>query len=533
MKYQIWQTDASALRTLFRMYFIIVLFFLSIIGRQVAKCAAKVELLKGNPVSLHRMTGWLHANDIGIVIWKLHRLPGGWWLGLMMIITSIITIMSDLLVTRLINPLLSPALCPFSTGLIMNWDSLTWSVPPTDGYPALVAANAQIPVDPDQCQVDDDLMGGWACTDVEDDQQWTASDSLQGIGDWLVQNGLQYSNWSYTDVENGSGATIHVVFWSSSADSGTSGKPFDVRVSVDMSISVTDAKTFKTYNCTIVPSKALWTDPLNAILSKMNSYKTLSQWSNGLGGVIYMGDWTAADPSTTGPSIEQYLNTLTMVEGGSNGILNAAMVGDMPYYGCLTSQAQIHTIIFFLIAFARFIFLATLIYCFMLLARLSTHFLVSKFRPESHTDSISDIKPVPDSTLSWILQAAREDALETEHMSTGYRNLQINPVSGLAEEARTISNSSVVVPSQEYELRDWRFQVVDGSAGIARVVGRHVKAVSSVMSSPEPQQQGISAYGENAFSPNSYAQPDMGISTQQQQGMTYQGNGVSPNIYEQ
>jgi len=96
-----------------------------------------------------------------------------------------------------------------------------------------------------------------------------------------------------------------------------------------------------------------------------------------------------------------------------------------------------------------------------------------------------------------------------------------------------MSNSSVVVPSHEYELRDWRFQVVDRPAGIARVVRRHVKAVSSVISSPEPLQQGISAYGENAFSPNSYAQPDMGISTQQQQGMMYQGNGDTRNIYEQ
>jgi len=199
MKYQIWQTDASALRTLFRMYFIIVLFFLSIIGRQVAKCAAKVELLKGNPVSLHRMTGWLHANDIGIVIWKLHRLPGGWSLGLMMIITSILTVTSDLLVTRLINPSLSPALCPFSTGLVMNWDNLTWSVPPTYGYPALLASNAQIPVDTDQCQVgiykklpwwdddyfcgaDDDLMGGWVCTDVEDDQQWERAIIYKELG---------------------------------------------------------------------------------------------------------------------------------------------------------------------------------------------------------------------------------------------------------------------------------------------------------------------------------------------------------------
>jgi hypothetical protein len=69
---------------------------------------------------LHRMTGWLHANDIGIVMWKLHRLPGGWWLGTMMVITSILSVTSDLLVTRLINPTLQPGFCPFDQGLVVE-----------------------------------------------------------------------------------------------------------------------------------------------------------------------------------------------------------------------------------------------------------------------------------------------------------------------------------------------------------------------------------------------------------------------------
>jgi len=120
MQYLNWNIDAGLIRFILRGYFLITLFLLSIIGRQVGKCAAKVELLKNKAVSLHRMTGWLHANDIGLVIWKLHRLPGGWWLGTMMITTSILSIISNLLITKLINPTLLPALCNFNQGLVVN-----------------------------------------------------------------------------------------------------------------------------------------------------------------------------------------------------------------------------------------------------------------------------------------------------------------------------------------------------------------------------------------------------------------------------
>jgi hypothetical protein len=122
------------------------------------------------------------------------------------------------------------------------------------------------------------------------------------------------------------------------------------------------------------------------------------------------------------------------------------------YYGCLTSQAEVHPIILLLVGFAGFIFLVTLIYYFVLLTKLSTHFMGTKFRPDSSAGSRANIKPVPESTLSWILQAARENALETEHTSTGNRDEERKPGGGLAEEVRTMSDSSVSVPSHEYEL---------------------------------------------------------------------------------
>jgi hypothetical protein len=209
----------------------------------------------------------------------------------------------------------------------------------------------------------------------------------------------------------------------------------------------------------------------------MESMSTISQWAAGLAGVVYSPDLQ--------PNLEQYLNTMTMVEGGINNAFSQTPQGVAPFYGCLTSQAQVHPIILFLVAFAGLIFLVTLIYYFMLLTRLSTHFMVTKLRQDSHVDSRPNIRPVPDSTLSWILQAARENALETEHMSTGYREVRRKPVAGLAEEVRAMSHSNAV-PSHESELRDWRFEVVDMPAGVARVVRRRGgKVGSSAMTSPQ------------------------------------------------
>jgi hypothetical protein len=381
------------------------------------------------------------------------------------------------------------------------------------------------------CAGEDDVYGGWDCFDVDRDEQWPSSTGLDTIGTWLFQNNLQYANGSVNSDDAGS-TTTHEVFWSSSAPTDVSSQPFDVLISVDMNASYSDTKTFRTFYCNVTASRAEYQDGLNKILSKMESMSTIYNWIAGLQGVVYMGSGSAPSADLKS-NLEQYLNTMTMVEGGSNNVFTTTPNGDPPYYGCLTNQAEVHPIILLLVGFAGFIFLVTLIYYFMLLTKLSTHFVATKFRPNLSAESRANIKPVPDSTLSWILQAARENALETEQISTGNRDVKRKPVGGLSEEVRTVSASSISIPSHEYELRDWRFEVVDMPAGIARVVRRHGKAVSSVMSSPQQPQQEVSQYVGRAFSPNSYPQPETGMSIQQQQGMMYGGNEYAPHIYGQ
>jgi hypothetical protein len=76
---------------------------------------------------------------------------------------------------------------------------------------------------------------------------------------------------------------------------------------------------------------------------------------------------------------------------------------------------------------------------------------IHAFRDHEATTQLSQkpipkIKPVPDSTISCILQAARESALETEQISTRYREAQIPAMT-------EASGTAIVVPSKEYELR--------------------------------------------------------------------------------
>ncbi len=299
-----------------------------------------------------------------------------------------------------------------------------------------------------------------------------------------------------------------------------------------MNSSYSGTKTFMTFFCKVTASRAEYQDGLNKILSKMETMSTIEQWIAGLQEVVYMGSGSVPSAGLK-PNLGQYLNTMTMVEGGSNNVFSTTPNRDPPYYGYLTSQAEVHPIILLLLGFAGLIFLVTLIYYCMLVTKLSTHFVVTKYRPNFNVESKANSRPVPDSTLSWILQAARENALDTEHTSTGNRDVKRKPIGGLEEEVRTISDSSVSVPSHEYELRDWRFEVVDMPAGIARVVRRHEKAVSSVMGSPQQPQQEVAQFVGVAFSPNRYQQPEMGMSTQQQQGMIYGRNGYAPNIHGQ
>ena len=472
--------DASYLRIVLRVYFISALFVLGTLGRQCCKLATKVDLLQGETVSINRMTGWLQARDVAVVVWKLRRLPGGVWLGLMMIASSILTLTADLAVTGLVKPVMLPDLCPFTEGLVLDWsdNAESFYAPPPNGYPALIAANVQVysdqwnsaipheyqclvgiykkvPWDGDQyfCGSEQDVLGGWECTDLLKDYDFSPDQSPSDIRESLYTNGLQYySNASYTDYGDSLGNTAHLAIWSSSALSDRVLEPFDVLVSVDLTGHKMDQKTMKTYQCTVTGQ----VDNINRILSQMKSVTTLNQWADGLERILYMGADTTISKYAKG-NMEQYLNSLTMVQGGSNTILtNYTVDGDHRYYGCIREWTTLNPAIIALVMFASAILVITIVYWLVLLGFIGKYALSKKTKGDGGR---KNIKPVPDSTLSWILQAAREAAM------SGGSNY------GYGDAAMLLG-----VPRKEQELRGWSFSITDNVNGVARVVRRRGEA---------------------------------------------------------
>jgi hypothetical protein len=470
------RVDAGLLRIALRVYFITTLFLLGTIGRQCCKLSAKVDLLQGETVSINRMTGWLQARDVAVVVWKLRQLPGGVWLGLMMIITSILTLTSDLAVTGLVKPVTLPDLCTFTEGLVLDWSTgvETFYAPPPNGYPALIAANAQIysgqwnsaipspyeclvgiyrkipwDGDPAFCGNADDVLGQWECTDVGKDYNFTPDQTPNDIRNWLYTNGLQYyNNASYTDFVDGLGDTAHLAIWSSSALSDENLEPFNVMVSVDLTATKKDQKTMKTYLCEVTGQ----VDKINPILSQMRSVVTLTQWAPGLEGILYMGAGTAISDYAK-PNLEQYLNSMTMVQGGSNTILtNYTVDNDHRFYGCVMEKSSLNPAIIALALFAGVILMVTIVYWIVLIGFMGKHALFKRIKGDG---SRKNIKPVPDSTLSWILQAAREASMTSGNT---YGSADGSVLFG--------------VPKKEQELRGWNFSITDGFNGVARMVRR-------------------------------------------------------------
>jgi hypothetical protein len=227
---------------------------------------------------------------------------------------------------------------------------------------------------------------------------------------------------------------------SSSIGSDNTGSPFNVLVSIDLDASVTDTKTMKTFLCTANSNSTEDQTAINSILSQMESVTTLYNWASGLEGVLYEGEGTGASMYAKF-LLELYLNTMTMVQGGSNSVLNTPLLDDNIVYGCIVNKTRVAIGIYFLVLFLAFIFVITTLYWMILLLVISTHAVARLARRKS---GLRNIKPVPDSVISWMLQAARENYQGSHANAQG-------------------------IPMKEQDLRDWIFTVVDSTQGVARI----------------------------------------------------------------
>jgi hypothetical protein len=166
--------------------------------------------------------------------------PWRWWLGIMMVIASLLTLVADLSVALMVLQTYRWDICEFYEGLVMDWkDQATFVVPPPNGYPALVASNTQInavtngckigiynkvPIQDDVflCPSDEEILGTWECNDVHQDAIMPPEYTEDDIAAYLYSNNMQYvPEPAFTSIINGINFSTHDVAWSSSIDSDT------------------------------------------------------------------------------------------------------------------------------------------------------------------------------------------------------------------------------------------------------------------------------------------------------------------------
>ena len=195
----------------------------------------------------------------------------------------------------------------------------------------------------------------------------------------------------------------------------------------------------KTFKCTALSNTEEGQTAINGILSQTESVTALADWVLGLEGVLYEGYGSKA--STYAESrLEQYLNTMTMVQGGGNSVLSIHTDGFI--YGCIKAKAEISLAIVVLIIFTAFLLVVTFLYWIILLLIIFKHAISRKTKRKL---GLKNISPVPDSIIGWMLQAAREHAQGSDFTAEG-------------------------APKTEEDLRDWDFKIVDRTQGVARML---------------------------------------------------------------
>ncbi len=338
---------------------------------------------------LSEMTGWVRLSDLASSFLKLHRLPGGPWLGSIMLFASVFALVADLAVNVLVLNKSVVKRCEFDQGLVIQVPlpgASQWGSPPPLGYPALIASNAQwnsftndglvgiyrkANSDVNFMAQPEDVMGFWQCSNPTNetyDSSWDAD----SIGADLQNKGLLYDvgTPSHNMDSNNLGQSTHIIIWGASIEDGQKGA-FKVKAAVQLGGDYASDKYMMAFDCSAYSNNYLSgdSDNINTIMSYMVANETIFQWAGSLQTTIYDGAGTTANPDT-GFFLAMTLNTIIMVEGGGD-VVDSYPTADSGFdQGCFVYTTWVSPFIFALLGLAALALISMIAYFLILILRL-------------------------------------------------------------------------------------------------------------------------------------------------------------------
>lgn len=413
--------SAEHVRTALRAYFTILTLLIGFIGNSCCGLRAKLSVIRHDYVGLGNMTGWLKGFDVLKYAWKLRTLPGG-WIGLLMIVVTTLSLISDLAVAGLVKGVQAPRRCTFGQGLVLDESAGTLYTPSPNGAPVYVVTQAQATSlnntglqgiyrkvnNATNFRADeDDYLGSWNCLDQGTstfDASYTAGDILSS----LQTQGLLFDGSNIGTAANGpaghqfdsAGDFTHLVAWSSSLGDDGTGQSFEVRASIDLEETAGVPVTMWSFHCTMNASAAEY------ITSSMESQNTLASWGMYFQGSMYYGAGTTVWPNA-GEIVARLLNTMTMISGGMNSLMREPM-GDTTdvTQGCLAPRTSVPlavaAIVLVMGGIALFFCSLYVLFQVWILAARRTHNI-----PKSMKKQISR---APNDLVDWMTYSVKETA---------------------------------------------------------------------------------------------------------------------------
>jgi hypothetical protein len=335
-------------------------------------------------------------------------------MGLLMLLNFCLSLAGDLVQTT-ITKVTVHGFCNFGTGLVVSAPpSSPLIIPPHNGAPYYVVAQAQTvsesnggmtgvyaKVNRDQrfSATEKDVLGGWTCEPHGRTLRRSSSDSITSVVSAAVQAGLLYEQslppYCNSIIPDGTGGnlTSHLIILDTSVNDMLD-DTFDIRISIDTSAQWTDEKVLKSFECKLRSQSHKSGAVLEDIQRSIPSQYMLQNWCGTIQGAVYNGTGTGAS-GDSGVIVEQILNSMMVVAGGGNYLLNTTATHETQ--GCVLDRTLIPWEVIVLAAVSTGLAKFLALYWMCLLWQLR-----SLLRGESKGTLI------PYDLLTWIEQAVAE-----------------------------------------------------------------------------------------------------------------------------
>ncbi|KAJ9609925.1 hypothetical protein H2200_006254 [Cladophialophora chaetospira] len=348
---------STEVRLFFRLYFSALFLVINFVGAKCRKDGVRLAILRGEAVQVTSMTGWLQNSSTLSTPLKLRALPGG-WMGLLMLLTFLLSLAGDLVQTTITKVTVHGS-CSFGTGLVLSPPpTIPQLIPPHNGAPYYVVAQAQsvsvlnggkmgiyakVNRDPRFSATLNDVLGAWVCEPHGRTLRRSHDASIPSVVQAAVRAGLLYDQmappYCNSIIPNGVGKnlTSHLIILDTSVDD-TLEDTFEVRLSIDTSAQWTYEKILESFECRLQSRSSESKAVLEAIQRSIPSQYMLQNWCGTIQGAMYNGTGTGAS-GDSGLIIEQILNSMMMVAGGGNYLLNTTASHETQ--GCVLNRTLV------------------------------------------------------------------------------------------------------------------------------------------------------------------------------------------------